>query len=169
MRRLLKGVGRTSLVVQWLRVHAPNGHRPGSIPDQKTTSGMLQLNIPKAATKTQHSQKILLHFSLRIFLTLLPEYWPLPESEFLSASIWEHPRIKPVSPALEGRFLTTGQPGKPYQYILKSEAPSRLPSLSQEDPLEKEMATQSHFLAWEIPLTEGAWRAIVHGTAKSPT
>ena len=90
MRRLLKGVGRTSLVVQWLRVHAPNGHRPGSIPDQKTTSGMLQLNIPKAATKTQHSQKILLHFSLRIFLTLLPEYWPLPESEFLSASIWEH-------------------------------------------------------------------------------
>ena len=26
--------------------------------------------------------------------------------------------------------------------------------LSQEDPLEKEMATQSSILAWEIPLTE---------------
>ena len=27
-------------------------------------------------------------------------------------------------------------------------------SLSQEDPLEKEMATQSSILAWEIPWTE---------------
>ena len=27
-------------------------------------------------------------------------------------------------------------------------------SLGQEDPLEKEMATHSHFLAWEIPWTE---------------
>ena len=27
-------------------------------------------------------------------------------------------------------------------------------SLSQEDPLEKEMATQSSVLAWEIPRTE---------------
>ena len=27
-------------------------------------------------------------------------------------------------------------------------------SLAQEDPLEKEMATPSHILAWEIPWTE---------------
>ena len=27
-------------------------------------------------------------------------------------------------------------------------------SLGQEDPLEKEMATHSNFLAWEIPWTE---------------
>ena len=27
-------------------------------------------------------------------------------------------------------------------------------SLGQEDPLEKEMATHSHILAWEIPWTE---------------
>ena len=27
-------------------------------------------------------------------------------------------------------------------------------SLSQEDPLEKELATQSSFLAWRIPWTE---------------
>ena len=32
-------------------------------------------------------------------------------------------------------------------------------SLSQEDPLEKEMATHSSILAWEIPGTEGAWQA----------
>ena len=29
-----------------------------------------------------------------------------------------------------------------------------VPSLGQEDPLEKEMATHSSILAWEIPWTE---------------
>ena len=38
-------------------------------------------------------------------------------------------------------------------------------SLGQEDPLEKEMATHSSILAWEIPWTE-AWEAIVHEVAK---
>ena len=31
---------------------------------------------------------------------------------------------------------------------------TRLRSLGQEDPLEKEMATHSSILAWEIPWTE---------------
>ena len=31
---------------------------------------------------------------------------------------------------------------------------TRVQSLGQEDSLEKEMATQSSILAWEIPLTE---------------
>ena len=42
-------------------------------------------------------------------------------------------------------------------------------SLSLEDPLEKEMATHSSVLAWEVPRTEepaGASRAKVHGIAK---
>ena len=30
-------------------------------------------------------------------------------------------------------------------------------SLSQEDPLEKGMATQSNILAWRIPVDRGAW------------
>ena len=36
---------------------------------------------------------------------------------------------------------------------------TRVRSLGQEDPLEKEMATRSSILAWEIPWTEepGAW------------
>ena len=42
-------------------------------------------------------------------------------------------------------------------------------SLSWEDPLEKEMATQSSILAWRIPWTEEPERAIVHGIAKSRT
>ena len=41
-------------------------------------------------------------------------------------------------------------------------------SLDQEDPLEKEMATHSSVLAWEIPWTEDrrAWWAVVHGVAR---
>ena len=40
-------------------------------------------------------------------------------------------------------------------------------SLSQEDPLEKEMATHSGIL--ENPKDRGAWQATVHGVAKSWT
>ena len=39
-------------------------------------------------------------------------------------------------------------------------------SLSQEDPLEKEMATRSSVLAWEI-LWTGAWWATVHGVTEN--
>ena len=42
-------------------------------------------------------------------------------------------------------------------------------SLDQEDPLEKEMATHSSTLAWEIPWTEEPGRATVHGVTKSRT
>ena len=39
-------------------------------------------------------------------------------------------------------------------------------SLGWEDPLEKKVATHSSILAWEIPRTEGAWWATVHGVTK---
>ena len=39
-------------------------------------------------------------------------------------------------------------------------------SLGREDPLEKEMATHSSILAWEIP-KRGAWRATEHEIAES--
>ena len=42
-------------------------------------------------------------------------------------------------------------------------------SLSWEDPLEKEMAPHSSILNWRIPMDIGAWRATVHGVAKSQT
>ena len=52
----------TSLMVQWLRLHAPNAGGLGSIPGQETRSlmpqlrpRMLQLKILHATTKTQHS------------------------------------------------------------------------------------------------------------------
>ena len=42
-------------------------------------------------------------------------------------------------------------------------------SLSWEDPLEEGMATHSSILAWRILMDRGAWRAAVHGVAKSQT
>ena len=39
--------------------------------------------------------------------------------------------------------------------------------LGWEDPLEEGMATYSSILAWRIPKDRGAWRATVHGVAKS--
>ena len=42
-------------------------------------------------------------------------------------------------------------------------------SLGWEDPLEKEMATHSSILAWEIPGTGRAWQAAVHGVTKEGT
>ena len=42
-------------------------------------------------------------------------------------------------------------------------------SLGWEDLLEEGMATHSSILAWRIPMDRGAWRATVHGVAKSRT
>ena len=41
-----------------------------------------------------------------------------------------------------------------------------IPSLGQEDPLEKEVAPYSCFLAWEIPWTEEPDKATVYGVRK---
>ena len=38
--------------------------------------------------------------------------------------------------------------------------------LGQEDPLEKEMATHSSMLAWEIPGTEEPGKLTVHGVTE---
>ena len=43
-----------------------------------------------------------------------------------------------------------------------------VPSLGLEDPLEKEKATQSSILAWEIPWIEEPG-GLVHGVTKSQT
>ena len=46
----------TSLVIQWLRLHAPIAGGPGLIPGKETRSHILQLRVLDAATKTQPSQ-----------------------------------------------------------------------------------------------------------------
>ena len=43
----------------------------------------------------------------------------------------------------------------------------RVRSLGQEDPLEKEMATHSSILAWEIPWTEELGRLQSMGSQRS--
>ena len=46
---------------------------------------------------------------------------------------------------------------------------TRVLSLGQADPLEKEMATHSSILVWRISWTEEPGKAIVHDVAKSWT
>ena len=46
---------------------------------------------------------------------------------------------------------------------------TQVQSLGREDPLEKELATHSSVLAWEIIWTRGLWWATVHGVTKSQT
>ena len=46
---------------------------------------------------------------------------------------------------------------------------TQIQSFDGEDPLKVEIATRSSILAWETSWTEGAWRATVHGVAKSQT
>ena len=43
---------------------------------------------------------------------------------------------------------------------------TQVQSLVWEDPLEKEMATHSSILAWEIPRTQEPGTATVHGDTK---
>ena len=45
-----------SLVVLWLRRHAPNAGDPGSIPGQGALSHLLKLKMLHATTRTQQSQ-----------------------------------------------------------------------------------------------------------------
>ena len=52
---------------------------------------------------------------------------------------------------------------------LPAKQETQVQSLGREDPLEKEMATHSSILAWEIPMDRGAWRATGHRVAKSWT
>ena len=69
------------------------------------------------------------------------------------------PGIEPMSPALEGGFLTTRPPEKTSLVAqtvkrLSTMRESQVRSLGWEDPLEKEMAIHSRTIAWKIPWTE---------------
>ena len=83
---------------------------------------------------------------------------------------WQYTGIKPRSPALQVNSLLCKPPGKNGEILSKSQVvlvvknpptnagDSRdmrwIGSLGREDPLEKEMATHSSIIAWEIPWTE---------------
>ena len=54
-------------------------------------------------------------------------------------------------------------------FILKDFGGGEGTDLSREDPVEKETATHSNTLAWEIQWTEEPGRHTVHGIAKSWT
>ena len=65
--------GGLPVVIQWLRLRAPNAGGQVSIPDEGTTSHIPQLKIPHATAETWSSQRnkyfkklsILKHFNFR--------------------------------------------------------------------------------------------------------
>ena len=56
---------------------------------------------------------------------------------------------------LEGGHIATGLPWWQLAKNLPAVQETQVPSLGWEDPLEKEMATHSRTLAWEIPEEPG--------------
>ena len=58
-----------------------------------------------------------------------------------------------------------GLPGGSYG----KESACNVGDLGWEDPLEEEMATHSHILAWRIPMDREAWQATVQRVMKSWT
>ena len=73
-----------------------------------------------------------------------------------------------MSPALQADSLLTSLVAETVKHLPAMQE-TRIPSLGWEDALEKEMATHSSILAWQIPMDRGAWRAAVHGVTKSWT
>ena len=67
------------------------------------------------------------------------------------------------------RFFCAGFPGGSVVKNPPAMQEMRVLFLGGEDPLEKEMATHSSILAWKNPMDRGAWKAAVHGVAKSWT
>ena len=65
--------------------------------------------------------------------------------------------------------LPDGSDGKKKKKSLPAMKVTGVQSLSQEDPLEKGMATHSSILAWRILMDRGAWPAAVHGVAENQT
>ena len=63
-------------------------------------------------------------------------------------------------------YLSLGFPGGPVIKKLSPKQEMQVQSLSQEDPLEKEMTTYSSILAWEFPWTEEPVRLQYLGSQK---
>ena len=68
-----------------------------------------------------------------------------------------------------GQSQVTGFPGGSVVKNLPAKQETWIQSLGREDHLEKEMATHSSILAWEIPWTEDTSRLQSMGSQKNQT
>ena len=90
---------------------------------------------------------------------------------YLSRTGWFLPLVPPGKPVLNIPFFyfQLGFPDGSDSRETICNAGDLGWSLSQEDPLEKGMATLSRYSSLENPMDRGAWEATVHGVAKSRT
>ena len=92
--------GRTSLVVQWLRLCSPNSGGQSSIPGQETRSHMLQLKISHAARKIRST---ILHAAMYIQLSQInnkKKKRTKVNKECIDTygfPVWHRPEIRPVA------------------------------------------------------------------------
>ena len=102
-----------------------------------------------------------------IFQGKILEWVPMP---FSRASSWHRDwtRVSRGS-CITSRFFTTQLPGGSAVKNLPAMQETQVQSLSQEDPMEKEMATHSSILAWEIPWTEESGKPQSMGSQESDT
>ena len=79
--------------------------------------------------------------------------------------------IEPMSPEMAGWFFTAEPPGPGASAVKNPPTKQEMQvwSLGWEDPLEKEMATHSSILAWEIPWREEPGGLQSVGSPKSQT
>ena len=68
---------------------------------------------------------------------------------------------------MPSQLLEEGFPGGSVGRIYLLLQETQVLSLGREDSLEKEMATHSSILAWEIPCLKNPWWVTDHGVTKS--
>ena len=103
----------TPLVVQWLRLHAPNVGGPGSLHGQGTRLHMLQQRskIPRAATKTQHSQINKNNILKKIIINLISGGHADEEADMkmkVQGCLYEMPEVYARSPISPLEFKSRG-------------------------------------------------------------
>ena len=91
---------------------------------------------------------------------------PIMRETWVQCLDWEDPLEESMAthPSIQRPRLPT-----PVFLGFPSGSDSKASTCNAQDPLEESMATHSSLLAWRIPLDRGAWRATVHGAAKSWT
>ena len=80
----------------------------------------------------------------------------------LPCGLWGPSRsgIEPLSPALAGKSLTTGPPGKPSKYLLCLYLPCAIAVPGEGN------GNSLQYFCLENPMDRGAWWAAVHGVAE---
>ena len=116
---------------------------------------------------------------LAICIYISPSIWISPQTPANPTHLGHHRTLSWASSAIKGFLLAIYfTHGSVYIWAslvaqmvknLPAMQETRVQSLGWEDPLEESLTIHSSILVWRIHMDRGAWRATVHGVAKSWT